>query len=59
MNKNKEVLNFIIIPGNIFIVFVCIIMLKISHYLNWSWWFILSPIIIASAISLYCFIKKS
>jgi len=36
-----------------------LIFLKLSGQLNWSWWFILSPVIVGTLISIYFFIRKN
>jgi hypothetical protein len=45
-------------PGIFGLLIFTLIFLKISHQISWSWWFILSPVIIGTLISLYCFIKR-
>jgi hypothetical protein len=47
-------------PGIFGILVFTLIILKLStHQIdNWSWWFVLSPIILGTLISLFCFIKK-
>lgn len=32
---------------------ICFIMLKLTHYIDWSWWWVLAPIWIPTAIVLF------
>jgi len=45
-------------PGIFGIIWISIVFLKIAGDINWSWWFIMSPVIFGSGISLYYFIKN-
>jgi hypothetical protein len=57
-NKSKIEIPFP--PGIFGLLILTLIILKIStHQIdNWSWWFVLSPLIVGTLISLYYFIKK-
>jgi len=57
MNK-KRYFEVAFPPGIFGILVICLIFLKISNQIGWSWWFILSPIIVGTLISSFCYIRK-
>jgi hypothetical protein len=56
--KNKKTFEITFPPGIFGLLIFSLIVLKISHQISWSWWFILSPVIVGTLISLYFFIKR-
>jgi len=50
--------NIIIIQEPLFVLLIFLIMLKLFHQINWSWLFILSPIIGMLIISLFCHFRN-
>jgi len=56
--KIKRYFEITLPPGIFGILVICFILLKISHQIDWSWLYVLSPIIISTIISSYFNIKK-
>jgi len=50
--------NIIIIQEPLLVLLIILIMLKLPQQINWSWLFILSPIIGMFIISLFCHIRN-
>jgi uncharacterized membrane protein len=62
VSKDKSTKIEVPFPPGIFglLVFTLVFLKLTTHQIdNWSWWFILSPVIVGTLISIYFFIRKN
>lgn len=57
--SNKRYFEIVFPPGTFGILVICFILLKIFNQIDWPWIYILSPIIVGTLISLFCYVRNN